>query len=56
MFAALLSSLEPYLCGGLVLRWLEDSLRGFGLLILELFLYYYYLLDRARDGIGIRFY
>jgi hypothetical protein len=55
MLAALLFYLEPYLCGGLVLRWLEDSLPGFGLFILELVLYNYCLLGRARDGIGIRF-
>jgi hypothetical protein len=55
MLAALLFYLEPYLCGGLVLRCLEDSLPVFGLLVLALVLYYGCLLGRARDGIGIRF-
>jgi hypothetical protein len=50
MLAALLSSLVPYLCGGLVIRWLEDSIPLFDLLFLALVLNYS-LLDRARDGI-----
>jgi hypothetical protein len=50
MLAALLSSLVPYLCSGLVIRWLEDSIPWFDLLFLALVLNYS-LLDRAWDGI-----
>jgi hypothetical protein len=57
MLAALLSSLEPYLCGGLVLSWLEYSKTlWFELLVLAfVFNNNCRHLDRAWDGVGIRF-